>query len=129
MTANGSTFDFEEFWREWQANDPDSSTTESSPKRITIDGREYALPDTLPAIVVLRRMRQGRRSLEQIFEAGDALYGEGIVEEWARAGMDVEKIVAAISAAEALVSGTPPEELYQRARNGLAPTEKKSIST
>lgn len=118
------TFDFDEFWREYQAHHPSDDAPDPAPKTIHVGGEAYPLPATLPALSVLRMMRGGRTPFE-ILESGRALFGQATLEAWAADGMTMEAIIHAINVAEQLIRGTPGEALMRVAQGDDEDAKKK----
>lgn len=99
------TLDFDRFWGEMQGE------ATSPALRIRVDGQEYELPPSLPAVSVLAHMRGEARSNKDVIAAGDALFGRGVMDGWARRGMGFDQMRAVVFAAERLVMGESPEEI------------------
>lgn len=120
-------FDFDEFFREWQASHPDDDAPQPLPKSIRVGGVEYPLPATLPALTVLQAMR-ATRTTRDVLESGVSLFGQDTLERWGRAGRTVEEIVSIVSTAESLIRGVPGERLMEIARgeDGDESGEKKA---
>jgi hypothetical protein len=113
-----NTLDFDRFWAELNTDD-----APSNPLSITVGGQGYNLPSTLPAILVLARMRDEDRTIADLFKAGDAIFTRDTLNKWSAAGMSVNQIVTIIIAAERLILGETPDEVMESASE--RGTEKK----
>lgn len=152
MTPNGKspgaaeTFRFDEFWREWQEHDPEGGIA-VPPKTFTLTLKRrdaygavildalgkpimeevtYQLPATLPAITVLRLLRNPARSNAEYFEAGEAIFGADAIERWALDGKGIDEVASIVQVAEGLIRGSTHEEVFATARKrGQKPTPRK----
>lgn len=126
-------FDFNDFWREWKELYPDDEGPEVEPKKIRVQGKDYVLPTTLPALTVLRMMREERRTFTQILNSGALIFGSEVLEEWAANGMTVPEIVSVITTSEHLIRGIPGDKLMEiyfgDEEEGVDDDSKKLTST
>lgn len=148
QAQQGRTLHFDEFWAEWQEHHPDDQAPTGSPKCIVVYGEAVELPATLPAIVVLRRLRGERSTANDLLSQAITLFGWERVERWAQGKFQVgqeeqaegaplpvyedgeplttEQIIAAAAAAEALIRGESAEGLLARAKRPAQAKKKRA---
>jgi hypothetical protein len=101
--------DFDRFLREQETGG--KSPASATPIKMKVMGEEYTLPPAPPAITVLASWREEKRTVKDVFAAGDAIFGKEALTQWARAGWSVDRIVEAVQVAERLILGESPEDI------------------
>jgi hypothetical protein len=125
-----NTLDFDRYWAERQAQQ--GAEGGASPLSMTVLGKDYPLPPTLPAALALAYFRpvpegqeRASRSTREIIAAGESIFGRAALDEWALAGWQMDRVLVVVLTAERLILGETPDDLME----GLAgDAEGKKLS-
>jgi hypothetical protein len=112
-----NTLDFDRYWAEQRAQQGEAGG--EPPLSMTLLGKTYPLPPSLPAALALAYFRAAPESdrvthgMREIIAAGESIFGRTAMDEWALAGWQMDKIVTAILTAERLILGEAPDDIME----------------
>lgn len=106
--AKGKLLDFDQFWAETQPEDAELP-------RVRVFGEEVTLPASIPAIIVIRYLRQGVDEDEPIggdtlVQVADALFGRETLDRWLNRGLTITQLGDLVSRTLNLYMGGGDED-------------------